>query len=45
MILLLQAWQQKNTAKLHKDGVDEEFTLENIDPEIKNQLEALGYVE
>ena len=45
LILLLQDWQKENTPKLQKGTIDEEFSIENIDPEIKRQLKALGYIK
>jgi arylsulfatase A-like enzyme len=45
LVLLLQDWQKENTGKLQKDMIDEGYSIENIDPEIKEQLKALGYIK
>jgi len=44
-ILLLQDWQKENTPRLKKDMIHKEHSIENIDPKIKKQLKALGYIK
>jgi arylsulfatase A-like enzyme len=45
LTLLLQGWQEENTLTLQKDLTKEELSIEKIDPEIKDQLKALGYID
>ena len=42
---LLRDWKKENPPDLQKDKIVEEFLEENIDPEIRRQLEALGYIQ
>ena len=43
--LLFQSWQKENTQTLQKDITKKELSIEHIDPEIKDQLKALGYID
>ena len=45
IFLLFNDWQSKNTPALQKDKIVKEFLEENTDPEITQQLKALGYVQ
>lgn len=45
IFLLLKDWKEENTPELQKDKILEEFLEENIDPEITQQLKALGYIQ
>ena len=41
----LQIWQEEKTPVLDKETTQKEFLVESIDPEIQNQLKALGYIK
>jgi arylsulfatase A-like enzyme len=45
IFLLLTDWKKGNTLKLQKKQISEDFLEGNIDPEITEQLKALGYIK